>query len=154
MKVVVRGYKNDGFGAGFIKWFTLSCYSHVSFVFNLDGKPVEIEAMQGKGVHKMHPREHSTFDEFVVPLTVDQQRALWDLCEAKVGADYDWLGCWSFVRRKNRNNPNKMFCSELIADGLRAVGYPLSRREPWRESPSTICESLRLLAYAKEEGGA
>ena len=148
MKVIVRGYRSGGFGGRFIKWFCIGSYSHVSFVFNLNGKPIEIEAIQGKGVVKHHPTEGKEFDEFVVPLSDEQIKALWDLANAQVGMGYDWLGCWSFVRKKNRNNPNKMFCSELVAGDLKTIGYTLSRREPWRESPSTVCESLRLLQYA------
>jgi len=152
MSLVVRGYKKTGWGSWAIKWFTFGSYSHVSLVFNM-GKPIEIEAIQGKGVIEHHPND-GDYDEYEVPITSEQVKAAYSVARGLVGAKYDWRGIRSFIRRKDRNNPDKWFCSELVAYVLSCVSYPLSRREPYRESPDDVMCSLRLIERPKEEGGA
>ena len=153
MSVMVRGYKKTGWGSWVIKWFTFGSYSHVSLIFNM-GKPIEIEAIQGKGVIAHHPTESGEWDEYEVPITQEQAISAQNIAHNLLGAKYDWRGIRSFIRRKDRNNPSNWFCSELVAYTLMSVGYPLSRREPYRETPDSVMCSLRLIERPKEEGGA
>ena len=144
MRLLVRGYKGEGFGSGFIKRFTFGNYSHVSFVFDLNDMVEEIEAIQGKGVIRHKPKEDAAFDELVVSLTEEQilDAHIWAV--GLLDAKYDWKGIWGFMRRKNKHNIDKWFCSELVAYVLMKVGHPLSRREPYRETPTSVMESLEL----------
>ena len=144
MKLIIRGYKGAGFGAGFIKRFTFGDYSHISLVFHLGGQPEEIEAIQGKGVILHAPTTGKAFDEFEVPVTEEQILEAHRIACSFLGAKYDWKGIWGFMIRRNRHSPDKWFCSELAAYVLWKVGYKLSRREPYRETPSTVAESLRI----------
>ena len=147
MKVYVRGYKGAGFGSSFIKRFTFGSYSHVSLVFHMHSAPQEIESIQGKGLieHAPYTPEEKVFDEWFVPLTYEQIIDTHILAMSLLGAKYDWQGIWGFLRRKKTHSKDKFFCSELVAYVLLKAGYPLSRREPYRETPSSVCESLRLL---------
>jgi uncharacterized protein YycO len=140
----VRGYKGQGFGSGFIRRFTFGEYSHVSFVFDLGHKVEEVESIQGKGLIAHPPITDKAFDEFFVPLSYEQIVEAHSIACSLIGAKYDWRGVINFVRRKKTHNPDKWFCSELVAFVLHKVGYDVSRREPYRETPSSVCESLRL----------
>ena len=143
----VRGYNGQGFGSGFIRRFTFGNFSHVSLVFEWNnGECEEIEAIQGKGVimHKPWSADEKDFIELDVPVTEAVAFEVFIEAHGKLGAKYDWKGIWGFVRKKNRHNPNKFFCSELVAYALYKAGYPLSRREPYRETPTSVMESLRL----------
>jgi len=148
VQVRVRGYRGLGFGARLIRWFTFGDFSHVSFEFRFArGKPLEVESIQGAGVRVREPRPECDVSR-VVPISRDQANALWQMMVVMARRDlkYDWTGIWGFIRRAKRQNPHKWFCSELIAWALAKVLYPISRREPYRETPSTVMESLRLVA--------
>ena len=156
MKCLVRGYKGAGFGAGFIKWFTFSKFSHVSLVFDMGHDVHEIEAIQGKGVvrHAPHSIKDLDFVEYNVPLSHDQILIAHQEATELLDSDYDWSGVWGFVQRKKKHNKFKWFCSELVAYVLFKAGYMLSRRKPFQETPATVCDSKRLDDPVMESGGA
>jgi len=149
MKVWIRGYEGAGFGSGFIKRFTFGRYSHVSLVFDMGYAVEEIEAIQGAGVirHPPYTHDEKVFDEMYVPLTQEQVIEAHMTAGSLVSARYDWAGIWGFMRRKKAHNPERWFCSELCAYVLLKAGYPLSRREPYRETPSSCMESLRTFPF-------
>jgi len=157
MKCYLRGYNGQGFGSDFIKRFTFGSYSHVSLVFDMgNGRVEEIEALQGKGVvrHAPNSADEFVFDEMMVPLTQEQVLEAHECAGSLVGDGYDWLGVFGFIRRKKMHNPDKWFCSELCAYVLYKCGYPLSRRDPYRETPTTCMESMRVFPPAVPMGGA
>ena len=150
MKLFVRGYTGQGRGSKLIQWWTRSKFSHVSFVFYMHGEPQEIEAIQGKGViaHKPNKACQKTFVDYAVPLTETQIIDAHILAMSLVGARYDWQGVWSFLLRRKKHTLDKFFCSEMVAYVLLKVGYGLSRRPPYKESPESVMESFRLIEPA------
>ena len=148
INVKVRGYTGQGFGSGFIQRFTRGKASHVSLVFHMGHSVVEVEAIQGKGVivHPPHTRATKTYHELSVPLTYEQVIDAHAFAMSVEGAKYDWLGVFSFALHRKKHSLNKFFCSELVALTLLKAGYPLSRREPYKESPASVVASLRLLS--------
>ncbi len=147
-QVLVRGYKGRGFGSSFIKWFTFAKngVSHVSLVFRFkDGKAFEIEALQGEGVIIHEPNKEGDFVELIAPLTQQQAWECYQYAHSRIGSKYDWAGIYGFLRRKERHSEFKWFCSELVAWALWKAGYPLSRREPYQETPASVIDSLRLI---------
>jgi uncharacterized protein YycO len=147
VKVEVRGYTGQGAGSKWIQRWTRSNTSHVSLVFHMGGSVQEVEAIQFKGVvvHEPHSARDKTFVEYDVPLSYEQVMEARELALSLVGAKYDWKAIWGFARHRKTHSLNKWFCSELVAYCLLKATYPLSRREPFLESPATVCESLRLL---------
>ena len=143
----VRGYKGVGFGSSFIQWFTRSPISHVSLVFYMGHTTDEVESIQGKGVicHPPHSSADRDFEEWDLPLSFEQVLEAHSLAVSLVGSKYDWQCIRSFVVHRRHHDPFKWICSELVAFVLWQVGYRLSRRKPYLETPSTIVESLRLL---------
>jgi len=80
----------------------------------------------------------------VVDLTDEQITTAKCIALGCLGAKYDWKGIWGFIRKKKRHSEEKWFCSELVAYALYKAGCPVSRREPWRETPTSVCESFVL----------
>jgi len=151
VRLVIRGYTGAGFGAGLIKWFTFGDISHVSLVFEFaDHAPEEFESIQGKGVCHHPPTEDRAFLAFEVPLMHDQAGDVYFLAQ-QVKGRYDWAGIWGFMQRRKTQNPDKWFCSEYVAYLLWKAKYPLSRRDPYRETPSNVCESLRIWRSEQDE---
>lgn len=145
MKLFIRGYKGRGAGSGLIKWFTRGDYSHNSLVFEFNDRREEVESIQGSGVikHEPVPFENADFDEYLIPVSDAQVRKAYKLSSSLLGAKYDWSGIAGFLLRSKKLTDEKWFCSELAAYVCYKVGYPLSRRQPWRETPSTNMESFR-----------
>jgi uncharacterized protein YycO len=144
--VKVRGYTGTGFGSGFIQWWTRSPISHVSLVFHMGHTVEEVEAIQGAGVvrHTPHSKDDKVFKEWDVPLSYEQVLEAHTLACSLVGSKYDWQAIRAFVVHRRSHNAYKWMCSELVAYVLWKVGYRLSRRKPFMETPPTICESYRL----------
>ena len=154
MKVWVRGYKGTGVFSKFIMWFTRGEYSHNSLVF-MDGTTyTEIESIEGKGVIQHPPHSTHNFDELVAPLTWEQAETAYLTAKGLVGGGYDKLGVFGFLIHKKIHNPLNWFCAEFDAFVLWKAGYPLSRREPYRETPASVMESLRLVDPVKQQGAA
>jgi hypothetical protein len=151
VRLTIRGYSGTGFASGLIKWFTFGEISHVSGVFEYaNHPPEEFESIQGKGVCHHAPTEGKAFVAFHAPLTPDELERAFELAQS-IHGKYDWAGIWGFMRRKRVHNPLKWFCAEYWAYILWKSKYPLSRREPYRETPSSICESLRITRSAEDE---
>ena len=156
INVKVRGYTGQGWGSGLIQWFTRSKVSHVSLVFHLGHIVDEIEAIQGKGVvrHTPYTPSEKEFIEFDLPLTYEQVLEAHELACSLVGAKYDWKCIRSFVQHRKKHSLDKWICSEIVAYVLLKAGYPISRKEPFLENPSSVTDSLRLLEPVKQVGGA
>lgn len=151
--VIHRGYSGTGMGSKVIERFTFGDKSHNStvFVFNT-GQEIEWESIQGKGVTHHIPRTHkeAVFTEYLVPVTEVQAEQMWQIAISLFGCSYDWRGIYGFLVRRKTQDKSKWFCSEGCSYLYYKVGYPLSRREPYRETPSTTCESLRLIKLDKD----
>lgn len=60
----------------------------------------------------------------------------------RVGRGYDLRGLWGFALRRHSENPEKDFCSELIATAFKVSHWPLLRaREPWTIPPADLKQS-------------
>ena len=154
--VYVRGYRGTTFFSKAIRWITRGEYTHNSLVFINGRHCVELEAIEGKGVIKHYPNSPEThdFDEYTAPLDWEQSESAYLLPNELLGSGYDKLGIIGFLIHKKVHNPFKYFCSEYVAYILWKAGYPLSRREPYRDTPASVCESLRLLERVEPVGGA
>jgi len=156
MKVFVRGYRGTSFFSKAIRWITRGEYSHVSLVFINGRHAVEVEALEGRGVIKHHPNQKEThdFDELRAPLSWEQAETAYLVAVDLLEAEYDRKGIFGFLIHKKMHNLDKWFCAEHVAYVLLKADYPLSRREPYREHPSSVMESLRLMEPVSPSGGA
>ena len=134
MKIFVAGYKGAGLGGRFIKWFTFGGYSHVSLVFDFGNKRLlEIDALQGRGVtQRLFGALAGNCDLYSIEADEKTAAAIYRAACSLKGSKYDWAGIWGFLRRGKRQNPEKWFCSELVAHCLTISGVEALRLPAWK----------------------
>jgi hypothetical protein len=125
-------------------------YSHASW---LTAAQTEIEAWR-KGVTAINipfanhtPETRVDLFEFLDADGVDQ--AMQHFLRRQVGKRYDWVGILSFVTRRNAENQDRWFCSELIfSAALHARKNLLARIQPYKVTPAMIAYSP-ILRYVR-----
>jgi len=130
-----------------IRWQTRGIYSHVGWICK-DGTIIEAWQMGGV-LHSSHPFVlHGTdtkIDVFAVRgLTSEESARIELFLRNQLGAGYDFLGILRFLSRVNRNNYDRWFCSELVAEACEESGRPLLKTEAFRISPGTLSWSTEL----------
>jgi hypothetical protein len=125
-----------------ICWFTFSEYSHSSFIHN----GIEYEAdIHGVVVHPFKLQKGRIVDLYDVRLTKTESEFICMEFEKEKGAPYDFRGLFGFLLRREVEDPNKWFCSEIIANKFALLGKPLLLRLPsWQTFPSHLSYSHRL----------
>jgi uncharacterized protein YycO len=121
-----------------IKLFTLSHWSHVAI---LDDEGYIYDATLLSGVRRIHFDEWKThykeLDFTIFP--VKDRTKVFEWLQTQVGKKYDALGILSFILRKNYEDKDKWFCSELVAHAL-GIKY-----KPWRLSPQFLSQFYKTL---------
>ena len=121
-----------------IKLFTLSHWSHVAI---LDDEGYIFDSTLLSGVRRIHFdewKEHYRELDFTIFPVKDRKKA-YEFLSSQVGKGYDALGIFSFILRKNYEDKNKYFCSELVAQTV-GVKY-----KPWRLSPQFLLQFYKTL---------
>lgn len=121
-----------------IKLFTLSHWSHVAI---LDDDGFIYDSTLLSGVRRIHFDEwktHYTNLDFTI-FPVKNRQKVFEWLSTQVGKRYDALGIFSFILRKNYEDKNKWFCSEIVAHAL-GVKY-----KPWRLSPQFLSQFYKTL---------
>ena len=134
MKVQVIGHTGRGRGSGLIRWATRGRFAHISLRFIFESKEEmlrmtdmlniqftmdhEIESIQGLGVHHQPfvPSDNQGWFDF--KQSPHQSLQILAAAVKLIGKKYDWRGIFGFATRRNKQNPNKWFCSELAAHCL------------------------------------
>lgn len=146
-------------GRGPVGWLirkqTWSDYSHAAWLCR-DGSVIE-SWYQGGVRHSPSPATvHGpkvTFDAYAVRgLGKSDIDRIELLLHERVGRGYDFFGVARFLSRVNRNNENRWFCSELIAECCELAGKPLLRAPAYRIAPGHIAWSTETRLYAKDVG--
>ena len=150
MEVTVGLYKSRTIVSRLIRWQTRGEYSHAALHF--DGI-TSIEAWHKGGVQQgsighLHGKGTEIDVYEIVPPYNDQ--AISDYAEAQVGKPYDFTMVARFMSRRgeSRRSKGKLFCSEMVFDGLGLGGVHLFRKtEGWEVSPDLLKRSP-LLRYS------
>jgi uncharacterized protein YycO len=138
-------YHGTGPVAAGIRWQTRGAYAHAAWLCG-DGTVIEAHAKCGVA-HVAHPwvNNDGPCDVFAVRcLTAWQTACVQNFMLRRVGSGYDWLGCIRFLDHVNRNNMERWFCSELVAEACEMAGRPLLNTDGYRISPSTLSWSTEL----------
>ncbi len=133
------------------KWQYGYPYTHIAYVLNHDIKndPIVIEAWQPKVRQGRLSKVHSPVTPFgiwEVTTTENQKQEIEDYLRAQVGKPYDFIGLFGFpFRRKDIQNPDKFFCSELVFTALKKAGIELLQAtDPSEVSPRLLLRSPLL----------
>ena len=121
-----------------ISGFTWSWASHVDFVLP-DGKL--LGALANHGGVKIHDQlETSRIERFIV----DAPDTVLEFAKTQVGKPYDWAGIFGLTFRRNWEEDDKWFCSELVAWSFKQAGYPLLSENSFRITPRDLLISPLL----------
>lgn len=139
-------YKGTGLIAQGIRRQTRGNYAHAAWMFS-DGSVVESHIKCGV-VHVANPWVNNEDDPDVFTmrcLTGSQIVRIQNFLLRRVGSGYDLLGVIRFLSGVNRNNMERWFCSELVAEACEMADRPLLKTDAWRISPSTLAWSTELV---------
>lgn len=145
-------YRGRGVISRLIQAQTAGPYSHAAWLC-ADGRVIEAHAGVGVVVSPTPFTRNggSVLDLYAVNgLTARAAEAVESWMLERVGRGYDYVAIARFLSRINRNNEERWFCSELVAEGLEAVGRPVLRREPWRISPTAMSWSMEITPMATD----
>lgn len=62
-------------------------------------------------------------------LTAEQEKKFWEFLDAQIGKPYDFGAIAGILIHRDWRNPNKWFCSELVAAAFEYAGVPLLRTD-------------------------
>lgn len=135
-------YRETGFFAWLIRWWTKCDYAHVEFRFS-NGR--HWGAVAGLGSRWLSPRE----PQLTLPITCEpwEEALLSDWCEEEAACPYDWKGIF-FAQFLNRARATKdaWFCSEACTAGLVYLHKLPGWLEPCTVSPGRL---LRIWRYTR-----
>lgn len=132
--------------AGLIRWQTRGAYAHASWLCS-DGTVIESHAKCGVA-HVANPwvNNEGPVDVFAIRnLTAKESAHALNFMVRQIGHGYDWMGCARFLSGVNRNNVERWFCSELVAEAFEMAGRPLLGADAYRISPVTLSWSTELV---------
>ena len=155
-RVFYKCYFSQNRTGRFISWFNNGPISHVSFIFPKAtdvGKTMlwEIEADSKAGVIE-HPHDVDTRkgDYRYIDCTIEECRKMSAFAMSLVGKKYDKPGILGFVTRTRMEDPDKWFCSELLAAVTASGDHPLSYRHPATVNPTDCWASVGGTPCPKE----
>lgn len=136
--ITVQFSTTKGIGSRVIRWVTWSPFSHVDLVLD-DGRLLGATTHHGVAIRNAEPT--SACARFQVSAPVDVIAA----AHSQIGRPYDWPGIFGYGFRRNWQEEDSWFCSELIAWAFQEVGFPLLRAErAYRITPRDLLISPLL----------
>lgn len=119
-----------------LRTFLWSAWSHCAVV---DGDEViEASALHGVRTRPLADLLADASQYEVVDVPSLNPAAVIAAARAELGKPYDWFGVAGFGFRRQWQEPDSWFCSELVAWAFHAAGQPLFRVETWRITPRDI----------------
>lgn len=135
MNVQVVFSRNHSPGSLLLRTFLWSPWSHCALV---DGDMV-IEAAAFHGVRERPLSEFfaDASKREVIEIKANASAVL-AAARSQIGKPYDWTGAAGIGMRRNWQDDDAWFCSELVAWAFEAGGRSLFRSQPWRITPRDI----------------
>ncbi|MCK5307046.1 MAG: hypothetical protein KAJ73_00405 [Zetaproteobacteria bacterium] len=142
MRMRIVFTRSSGIIAGLVRWFTWSEYNHVA-IGRAEGTTL-IEAIGWRGVvlsNMYYLRSRSTV---IKVMEVEVLRDPTVHLRSQLGKKYDYSGILGIWFRRNWQEENRWFCSELVAWACAKAGTPLVVEEKHRITPNDILTSPLL----------
>jgi uncharacterized protein YycO len=149
MKVLL--FKGKGVISRSIRWQTDGVYSHAAILLD-DGKTIVEAWHTGTGVRKKILKDWTNIDVYEIPCITQAQKVKVELfLNSQLGKGYDYWGILRFLTRRDRNNPEKWFCSELVVAALWQAGIELFAPfvPAYKVSPELISYSPRIFCIQR-----
>lgn len=134
MKIRLRlSSSRDAIGYA-IKLFTWSEWTHVDFLLD-DGRYLGAIPLKGVIIHTL-PADRERFLE--IDVTKRQHDKILEFAMAQLGKPYDYSAIFGFLLRRNWQEDDSWFCSELVATSFIAAGKRLFDETANKISPRDI----------------
>lgn len=134
-KIRVRFTADEDIVSTVIRFGTWSEYSHVDFITS-SGKAIGCWPDDGVQYHD-RTADRVQFAE----IEVNSAARVEEFILAQLGKEYDWSAIFGMFVRRDWNNPDKWFCSELIAAALLYDNIVIAKKESNRITPQDLLES-------------
>ena len=127
----IAAYRGKSFVSRAIRWQTRGVYSHIAVMLSDDEiveawhNPARVRII--KSLSDGHT-PGTQVDIFEVPTTPEQDAIIRSFLLAQVGKKYDFAGVVRFMSRRDKDNIDKWFCSELAFAAFQLAGVYLLRR--------------------------
>jgi cell wall-associated NlpC family hydrolase len=117
-------------GSALIRVTTWSDWSHVDLI---DGQSV-LGAVAFHGVERelLATRLANASRAEVMTIPCADAKAVIEAAKSQIGKPYDWLGVFGIGLHRDWQDPDRWFCSELVAWAFDVAGQPLFRRDSLR----------------------
>lgn len=131
-----------------VRWWTHGPYSHVEYIDDHDTDDVnqwdwysassfKEKCVRVKTVH-IKKGHWDIFD-----LSYNNKEKAIELFESQMGKPYDWIGIFfSQILPTKIHNPDKWFCSEIVAKALQCSGSLALYKAPSEYSPNGLYRAL------------
>ncbi len=143
MQATIRFSYQEKIGSTSIKALTWSKWSHVELVVG----DMTFGARMSGGV-KWRPVEKLPFHQYL-DIIVEVPGEFFSIMESQKGKDYDFTALLGWLVRRNWQDPEKWFCSELVAWALQEAGV-ICVRNINRVSPRELCLILHNLNFKRK----
>lgn len=124
-----------------IQLATFSRWNHVALEIN--GTIYEADMIYGVRKLPLAPFKRMWTETRAVEVDVPNMLALYEFMEAQLGKKYDFTAILALPFRRDWQDPEKWYCSEYLAGGLRKGGVPVAVREDaHRVKPNDLWTAL------------
>lgn len=124
-----------------IRWFTWSEYSHVDLVLP-SGRLLGAHVRDGVQIREPG---YAAFTRVERRIVRDVSPVALDWACRQIGSPYDVAAIFGLlVRRDHWRQPDRWFCSELVARAFEVAGRPVVLGDCWRISPRDLMLSPLL----------
>lgn len=127
---------SDNVFGNIIKLLTWSQFCHVGILCD---KTVIDSRYLSKGVRETSLEEFYKLYKVVMvkELAVPAQPVI-DAARTQIGKPYDWTAVLGIPFRRNWQEDDSWFCSELVAWAAKQVGSPIINKDLWRVTPQDL----------------
>jgi len=145
--MIIAAYRGKSWISKAICWQTRGVYSHVAIstrkgIVEAWHSPAKVRVINSWSEGHEPGTE---VDLFIVYCTAYQEKIITDFLLDQVGKKYDFVGVMRFMSRRNKDNPDKWFCSELVFAAFAAAGINLLERiKAYQVAPVTLVTSPEL----------
>jgi uncharacterized protein YycO len=122
-----------------IRFFTWNTYSHVDVVFR--DHVIGATAQEGVRVTTLREMKRKSSKWAIYEMECPKHHAFRDRIVSQIEKPYDFLGILGFFVRRNWQQENRWFCSELVAWASSLVGSPILTGHHHRITPGALTRS-------------
>lgn len=123
--------------------WTLSKYSHCEVIFS-DGISFSSSPRDGGCRYKNITYKPNNWDIYDLAIDNEHEGILRNFCDRQVGKKYDWRGIFfSVFLPLDKHNPNRWFCSEVLATLFKIEGPSFCTPDDLYEA----LEEINLIDY-------